>query len=218
MADTELAWLTQSGRMKWPISWWKMGIAYMAEAILGTKLLLLMCCYKLQIEDNYMYYTYLVFIIRTKWFKITGKLNWIKSTGEIHLWKIYFLLLTVKNLSETHHKLRTNSGLSFWIMYLWVHWLLVLKVPILALWVLWWFSITTKKKSKLLRMRHKGLCGLGLLSLSTHSRPSHSQFSAVSQTCHAFNTYSTFFTMYSFFFFFAQFALPHLLPEQIPLK
>ena len=110
------------------------------------------------------------------------------------------MLLTVKNLSETHHRLRTNSGLSFWIMYFWVHWLLVLKIPILALWVLRWFSITTKKKSKLLRMRHKGLCGLGLLSLSTHSRPSHSQFCAVSQTCHAFNTYSTFFTMYSFFF------------------
>lgn len=36
-------------------------------------------------------------------------------------------------------------------MYLWVHWLLVLKIPILALWVLQWFTITTKKKYKLLK-------------------------------------------------------------------
>lgn len=98
------------------------------------------------------------------------------------------LLLTVKSLSETHLRLGTNSSMSCGIMYLWVHWLLVLKIPILALGVFQEIS-TIKKKSKLLSMRQKDLSGLALLSIYIHSTSFPSHLSSVSWTCHAFNTY-----------------------------
>lgn len=79
--------------LAWPLSliWWNgqfLGAKWeqhiLLKAILEPKLLLLMCCYRLKIKDDYTYYSYLVFIIRAKWFKIIEKAAWMKSTGQVH--------------------------------------------------------------------------------------------------------------------------------------